>query len=106
MAKRVCIEPECPVLTDRTRCTQHERARDRGRGSSTARGYGTQHRKLRAQLAPAAIGTTCHFCGQPILTGQKVALDHTEDRTGYRGIVHLTCNAADGGRRTPRRMHE
>lgn len=102
MAKRVCLTPGCPVLTDSTRCAEHQRQKDRARGSSTERGYGTDHRKLRAQLAPAAIGTNCHFCGQPIEAGQKVALDHTEDRTGYRGIVHLACNAADGGRRTPR----
>lgn len=102
MAKRVCAEIGCPVLTDRTRCPEHARAKDRARGTSTDRGYGAEHRKLRAALAPAAVGTVCHFCGQPIEAGQKVALDHTEDRTGYRGIVHLVCNAADGGRRTPR----
>lgn len=100
MAKRVCLETGCPTLTDRTRCPEHERERDRARGSSTERGYGTEHRKLRAQLAPAAIGTNCHFCGKPMLSSQSLALDHTEDRTGYRGIVHLACNAADGGRRS------
>lgn len=29
--KRPCIEPSCPALTERTRCAQHERQRDRGR---------------------------------------------------------------------------
>lgn len=99
---RACAEPGCPILTDTTRCATHQRARDRARGTTTARGYGSPHRKLRTELIPAAIGTPCHLCGQPIRPGQDVALDHTEDRTGYRGIVHLTCNAADGGRRTPR----
>lgn len=98
MAMRVCID--CPKLTTKTRCPDCERAKDRARGSAAERGYGREHRALRAELAPQAIGKTCHFCGEPMLAGQALALDHTEDRTGYRGMVHLSCNAADGGRRS------
>jgi len=39
MALRPCIETGCPALTSRTRCTQHERARDRSRGTPAQRGY-------------------------------------------------------------------
>lgn len=100
MAMRVCIEAGCPTPTKATRCPDHERAKDRARGSAAARGYGSEHRGLRADLAPKAIGKACHFCGELMLEGQPLALDHTEDRTGYRGMVHLSCNAADGGRRS------
>jgi hypothetical protein len=31
--------------------------------------------------------------------GQELHLDHTEDRTGYRGIAHGRCNTLDGIRR-------
>jgi hypothetical protein len=30
---------------------------------------------------------------------EDLELDHTEDRTGYRGIAHASCNARDGARR-------
>ncbi|WP_425456791.1 endonuclease domain-containing protein [Aeromicrobium piscarium] len=97
---RVCAESGCPALTTTTRCPVHTRKRDRARGTSTERGYGSDHRRLRTELLPAALGKPCHFCGEPMLAGQSLALDHTEDRSGYRGIVHLSCNAADGGRRS------
>lgn len=97
---RVCIEPDCPELTKTTRCPLHTKAKDKARGSSTRRGYGKRHVELRRALAPQAIGQLCHFCDKPMLLGQPLALDHTEDRTGYRGMVHLSCNAADGGRRS------
>ena len=102
MAKRVCIEPGCPTITDTTRCTAHERARDAARGTTTQRGYGAAHQSLRATLAPAATGMVCHLCGDIMRAGQRLALDHTPDRTGYRGMTHESCNARDGARRASR----
>ncbi len=100
MAMRVCLEPGCGTITKSRRCKDHTRELDRARGTTAERGYGAKHRKTRAASLPDAIGKPCHFCGELMLAGQPLALDHTEDRTGYRGIVHLTCNAADGGRRS------
>lgn len=102
MSLRVCAESGCPTLIPRGkgRCVTHTREKDRARGTAAERGYGKVHQDLRAELAPKAIGKICHFCGKPMLAGQPLALDHTEDRAGYRGMVHLTCNAADGGRRS------
>jgi hypothetical protein len=97
--RRVCLEPGCPRTTVRTRCPEHERARDRTRGSAAQRGYGAEHRRLSEELRAQAIGSTCHFCGEPMRAGQRLALDHTLDRTGYRGVVHLSCNSADAGGR-------
>ena len=45
---KVCVEPGCPVLTKRTRCPEHERAKDRARGTRAERGYGAAHDALRA----------------------------------------------------------
>lgn len=65
-------------------------------GGTTARGYGYPHRKLRAALIKDAIGKPCVRCGMPMLRGQQLDLDHTEDRTGYRGMAHAHCNRTAG----------
>jgi hypothetical protein len=35
---------------------------------------------------------SCCRCGYPIEPGTRWHLDHTEDRTGYRGVAHARCN--------------
>ena len=110
MAKRVCNQAGCPTLIDAGarggRCAEHERAYDKSRGTRQERGYDAQHERTRAELLPDAYGQACHFCGERMWPHQNLALDHTEDRSGYRGIVHADyrdCraggNAADGARR-------
>ena len=74
-------------------------ARGSGSAKTRARGYGTEHQALRARLLPLAIGTACPLCGDVMGEGDELHLDHTEDRSGYRGIVHAACNVADGARR-------
>ena len=72
-------------------------------GATTARGYGYQHKKLRAQIAPEveAGRTNCWRCREPIRKGQAWDLGHDDDdRTKYRGPEH--AHAADctaGGNR-------
>lgn len=70
-----------------------------GRKNSTARGYDYNHERLRRALLPSAFGRTCHLCGETMLRGQSLDLDHTQDRTGYRGMTHASCNRKDGARR-------
>ena len=75
----------------------------RRKGSSTARGYGAQHRKLREALLPAAYGMPCYRCGELMLRGQELHFDHLDDRSGYGGFSHAKCNVKAGaqkGRRT------
>lgn len=62
--------------------------------------YGHPHQQLRANLLPHAYGKLCHFCHKPMLPGQQLDLDHTEDGASYRGITHARCNRADGARKT------
>lgn len=95
-ARKPCSQPGCSELVDHGRCTTHAAQYEQRRGSSTARGYGTEHRRLRAKLAPKAVGKRCVRCGQPIRPGQPIDLDHTDDRTGYRGMAHAKCNRTAG----------
>lgn len=74
------------------------------RGTTTARGYGSDHKRQRAAVAAdvARGRATCSICHQPIQPGSPWHLDHTHDRTGYRGPAHKRCNEQDGGRKGAR----
>jgi hypothetical protein len=64
--------------------------------STTARGYGYQHQQLRRALLPYAYGKDCPRCGHTMQRGQQLDLDHTDDRAGYKGMAHATCNRSAG----------
>lgn len=74
-------------------------ARGGGRPSATQRGYGKDHVALRATLLPLAYGTPCALCGDVMNEGEELHLDHTEDRSDYRGMTHAACNVLDGALR-------
>lgn len=97
---KVCIVPGCPVLTQSTRCPEHTRERDRVRGSSTARGYGARHRSERELWAPlvASGAVRCARCRERINPGDPWDYDHRDDRSGYLGPSHASCNRATAGR--------
>ena len=64
------------------------------------RGYGYQYQKLRKALLPNAYGTPCVRCGEPMLPGQKLHLDHDDyDRTKLRGFAHSECNIKAAARK-------
>lgn len=70
----------------------------KSKGSSTARGYGREHRLVReALLAAFVAGTPCGFCDHPMLTGQALDLDHSDPSTRLDGepgdrLTHASCN--------------
>jgi hypothetical protein len=69
-------------------------------GSTAARGYGGEHQRIRRSLlATLAPGTPCPRCGQPMHPSQPLDLDHTDDRTGYQGLAHQSCNRRAGARK-------
>jgi hypothetical protein len=76
----------------------------RSRPRPDARGYGSEHAKVRAaymaQLEAAGVGVCC-IGGEPIYPwmGSNLHLDHTPDRTGYRGLACARHNRSDGARR-------
>lgn len=64
--------------------------------STTARGYGYDHQKLRVALLPYAYGKPCPKCGLTMKRGEPLDLGHTDDRRGYTGIEHADCNRIAG----------
>jgi hypothetical protein len=83
----------------------------RWQGSTTSRGYGSQHQSMRNRLLAAwKPGQPCARCGQPMLcrwlitpSGKRVSaidLGHTDDRRGYTGLEHRSCNRRDGQAKT------
>lgn len=98
-AKKPCSVPGCPILVSgRPRCTEHQRAWEKARGTKQQRGYDRDHDRLRVQLAPLAYGQLCPSCGQRMLPGQPLDLMHNADRTGYLGMGHALCNQSDAGK--------
>ncbi len=69
------------------------------KGSSDSRGYGAAHQRARRELLPYAWGKPCTRCGQPLVRGDLVDLDHSEDRTHYLGFAHRTCNRSAGAQK-------
>jgi hypothetical protein len=72
--------------------------------------YGGPHQAIRRALLPYAYGQPCPRCGWPMLIGQPLDLDHTDDRAGYLGLSHSSCNrragAAKGNARRRKRREE
>lgn len=66
----------------------------------SGRGYGHQHRVLRAQLQLVvdAGKAKCWRCGDEVPAGSHWHLGHDDDdRTIYRGIEHPECNLSAAG---------
>ena|ERR1700754_1486669 len=74
----------------------------RGPLTTTQRGYGNTHQARRKALLPSAYGTACPYCGDPMLPGQALDLDHTTPLVlgGVQGdrIAHASCNRSAGAR--------
>jgi hypothetical protein len=73
-------------------------------GSTSHRGYGNAHRKLRKQWEPRVSSGTvnCWRCGQLIQRREPWDLGHDDaDRTKYRGPEHIKCNRSHGAGQPP-----
>jgi hypothetical protein len=70
-------------------------------GLTTLRGYGSAHQKLRQAMSRIVMsgGAYCPHCRRLIIPGEPWDLDHTDDRSGYRGAAHRSCNRAAGARK-------
>jgi hypothetical protein len=68
------------------------------------RGYGEEHKRLRARLLAAYQPTDpCARCGWPLGPDRDaIQLGHRDDRTGYSGLEHRRCNVAASNRRRAR----
>jgi hypothetical protein len=74
------------------------RVREARRRPTQERGYGWAHQKERLRVEPLVDSgrATCSRCAEPIIPGQPWDLDHFDDRSGYRGPAHRSCNRAAG----------
>lgn len=111
-AMRVCPctgcpahERSCPELTNGGRCPRCAGQYEIKRGRRQARGYTSQHDRLRERWRPKVEACTVHchatVCiesARLILPGQSWDLGHTEDRTGWTGPEHASCNRSAGGK--------
>ncbi len=109
MPRKVCAEPGCPTLTDRTRCTTHERAKDRARGTRQERGYDADHDREAKRWRDAVRRgelVTCWRCGDPITDPNDCHLGHDDhDRRVTRGPEHgRGCNLSAAGTSAPRHI--
>lgn len=74
----------------------------RSRPSLRARQSGTNtgpHKTLRKRALAALKsnpGQPCPRCGWPMWPSQQLDLDHTDDRSGYLGLSHRSCNRRAG----------
>ena len=100
-AKRICGKPSCPNPADGRYCAAHNAEYEVKRGTPQQRGYDATHRRLRARVSVTVQtgNARCVRCGQTITPGTAWHLDHTDDRTGYLGAAHATCNTSAGGKK-------
>jgi len=49
-----------------------------------------------ALLAALVPGTPCPHCHRPMHPSMALDLDHADDRSGYRGLAHASCNRRAG----------
>jgi len=86
--------PECKI-------TPGQRSKDKyDRG---ARGYGKEHQRLRRVMVALALGTACEVCGELMLPGQALDLDHGEIPASQGGVgtrvLYASCNRSIAGRK-------
>lgn len=98
-----CPAKRCPRLIPNTAryCTEHATAYEARRGTPTMRGYGAEHKRLRAQWQTRITRgdlIPCSRCGHPITPGQPWDLDHADNRRAYLGPAHARCNRQSGGK--------
>ncbi|GAB2613649.1 hypothetical protein GCM10027067_26510 [Pseudactinotalea suaedae] len=86
----------------RSRCDACARGRSRARGTTTQRGYGSTHRRLREEWRPLveAGEVRCARCDEYILPDEEWDLGHSDNRMEYNGPEHSrVCNRAEAGRK-------
>ena len=75
--------------------------------TTTERGYGHTHAKLRKRYASRmAQGEAfpCTRCHRVVMHGMAWDLDHDDTRQGYLGPAHRSCNRRAGQAKGRRRM--
>ena len=109
---KTCETPFEPKQRTQIYCQRECRPREWGRRAVEVRttpqkGYGYAHQQARKAWATLVDEgeVDCALCGDPIEPGAVWHLDHTEDRTDYRGPAHAACNLRDGAVRGNQTRH-
>jgi hypothetical protein len=67
--------------------------------------YGYEHQLYRSANRPAAYGKPCSRCRETMhRDGEPIELDHWDDRPGYRGFSHRSCNRRAGALKAQHRL--
>jgi hypothetical protein len=68
---------------------------------TTARGYGAEHQRERDRwrVVVERGDAVCVRCSTWIVPGSSWDLDHTDERDGYLGAAHASCNRSAGATR-------
>jgi hypothetical protein len=78
-------------------CRYRPTRNDKRRGTTSERGYGREHVRLRAwwKVKVDRGSVSCARCGLPITPGTPWDLGHDDDdRSRYTGPEHARCNRA------------
>lgn len=105
MAWKVCALNGCPRATQSRYCPEHERAKDKARGTQGQRGYGRQFQALRRRYVEKhrTQPLECWRCQSPIPIGQPFHLGHSdEDRELIMGPECPSCNLSAAGKASHR----
>lgn len=102
MPLRPCLD--CGQLSSASRCPDHARqrsaAREAARGSSTARGLGTEHRRAAREQIKAV--PYCERCGHEGSLDNPLTGEHGTPRahggTAITGTLCRSCNSSAGAR--------
>ncbi len=86
-----------------TKCGLCAKERSQRKGTTSSRGYGRHHQAVRMSwqrsIDDPRRAVVCTICKEDVNPGEEWDLDHTEDRMGYRGPAHSSCNRRDGAER-------
>lgn len=98
---RPCIEPGCDEFTTSTRCASHARERWRARGSTTARGYGSDHQRARDELRRTLPAFCGYGCGAWLEPSDRWVAAHVVDGDPTAGYLVACPSCNERAKRRP-----
>jgi hypothetical protein len=89
------------MTSSSTACSTDMTMRRKPLAKTVQRGYGIEHKRLRARLLATYQPTDpCARCGWPLGPDRdQVQLGHRDGQVGYNGLEHRRCNVAAANKR-------
>lgn len=103
MALRRCSYTHCPQLipAGKRYCAEHGRAHERERGTTTQRGYGATHRRLRARWQAAIDNGAAPLCPAAACPSPAAKHGTSDITTGATDTTDPNTRAATAKRERP-----